>query len=341
MASQPNHSPARPGVSVVIPSYNLARFLAVAVDSVLRQEYSPVEIIVVDDGSTDPTREVVAAYGERVRYVHQLNAGVSAARNTGIAAARFPFVAFLDADDEWLPGMLSRIMATFARLPEAYGLVACGFRVMDKAGAELGRKMRADDSEGEVTASDLVLMNRFAADTVVVKRSVLERAGLFDTNLVSSEDRDLWIRIAQHSRIHRLSDPLVKVRTHVGSLSTHGDRMKRSMKQVLHKARHHEHLLQRKLFFWARAHAFLHYQTAWIYFNEHRYGAALRDMVWSILIWPLFFNPHRLHENYGFRTRSILAFFRAIIRRSCAGRQPLELGRSQQLRRRETLSTQS
>ncbi len=326
MAFQPHPSPDHPGVSVVIPSYNHALFLAGAVGSVLCQTYSPVEIIVVDDGSTDHTREVVAAYGERVRYIHKLNAGLAAARNTGIAASRFQFVAFLDADDEWLPDMLCRIMATFARLPEEYGLVACRYRWMDKAGAELSQKMRMDDSEGEVTSDDLVMMNRFAADTVVVKRSVLEQAGLFDTTLTSSEDRDMWIRVAQHGRIYRLSETLVRVRVHSGSMSTHGDRMKRNMKRVLQKVRQNDRRLQQNILFWARAHAFLHYQTAWIYYNEHRRGVAVREMMWSIFCWPVFLDPHSLLENHFFRVRSLLEFSRGAIRRSFAQRQQLKMG---------------
>lgn len=327
MAFQPHQGPDHPGVSVVIPSYNHARFLAVAIDSVLRQEYSPVEIIVVDDGSTDNTREVVAEYGDRVRYIHKLNAGLSAARNTGIAASRFNFVAFLDADDEWLRDMLRQIMAKFTQLPEDYVLVACRYRAMDEAGAELIQKARVADADGEVNVIDLLLMNRFAADTVVVKRSVLERAGLFDTNLTSSEDRDMWIRLAQLGRIYRLANTLVKVRVHPGSMSTHGDRMKRNMKRVLQKARKNDPRLRRNILLWARAHAFLHYQTAWIYYNEHRYGVAFQEMLHSIVLWPVFFNPHQLHENDCFRARSILEFSVGFIRQSCRWCQPLKNGR--------------
>lgn len=319
MAFQPHTTPDHPGVSVVIPSYNHAHFLAFAIDSVLRQEYSAVEIIVVDDGSTDHTREVVAAYGERVRYIHKLNAGLSAARNTGIAAASSQFLAFLDADDEWLPGMLNRITATFKRLPDEYGLVACCSTAMDKGGKELRGKLPWDESEREIMVTDLVLMNRFAADSVVVRRSVFGRVGLFDTQLTSSEDRDMWIRVAHHSRIYRLAEPLVRVRIHGGSMSTHGDRMKRNMKQVLHKARDHEHQLRWNPGFWLQAHAFLHYQTAWMYFNERRYAAAFRDIIWSMLLWPVFFNPRRLNENCLFRVRSFLQFSRDATRRNHPG----------------------
>src|SRR5438067_6268305 len=120
-----------PAVSVVIPAFNYARYLPLAIDSALNQTHANLEVIVVDDGSTDDTREVVGAYrDERVRYVHQENAGLSAARNTGIRNARFAFVGFLDADDEWLPDMLAAAMERFANLPERFAIIACGsFRV--------------------------------------------------------------------------------------------------------------------------------------------------------------------------------------------------------------------
>jgi len=92
-----------PLVTVVIPTYNYGRYICETVESALGQTYSPVEIIVVDDGSMDDTRERLATYGDRIRYIHQQNRGLSAARNTGIQAARGEFVALLDSDDLWLP----------------------------------------------------------------------------------------------------------------------------------------------------------------------------------------------------------------------------------------------
>src|SRR5690242_10687505 len=102
----PDARPA-PGVSVIIPAYNYARFLPQAIESALQQDYPEFEVLVVDDGSTDNTAEIAAVYSradKRVRYLHQKNAGLPAARNTGIQHARFDFIGFLDADDAWLPG---------------------------------------------------------------------------------------------------------------------------------------------------------------------------------------------------------------------------------------------
>src|SRR5688572_21390402 len=107
-----------PGVSVIIPAYNYANYLPLTLDSILQQDYPNIEIVIIDDGSTDNTREVVARYGPKVRYVYQKNAGLSAARNTGIKAAKTDYLAFIDADDEWHPTLISKMMSAFARLPD-------------------------------------------------------------------------------------------------------------------------------------------------------------------------------------------------------------------------------
>ena len=114
-----------PGVSVVIPAYNYAKFLPFAVESARSQDYPNFEVIVIDDGSKDDTAEVMKQYDAPVRYVYQENAGLSAARNSGIREAKHDFVVFLDADDEFMPGMLRKVMSKFATLEPDFGLVGC------------------------------------------------------------------------------------------------------------------------------------------------------------------------------------------------------------------------
>ncbi|MCK4819314.1 glycosyltransferase family 2 protein, partial [bacterium] len=109
---------AIPNVSVIIPTCNRAEYITQAIDSVLAQTYTDYEIIVVDDGSTDNTKEVMEPYMDRIRYIYQENAGVSAARNTGIKAAKGDWVAFLDSDDEWLPGKLAVQIRAVERHPQ-------------------------------------------------------------------------------------------------------------------------------------------------------------------------------------------------------------------------------
>ena len=116
-----------PTVSVIIPTYNRAHLLPRALESVLAQTFEDLEVLVVDDGSTDGTEAVVTGYDDRVRYLRQpQNAGVSAARNRGLREARGEFVAFLDSDDEWFPEKLARQVERFRELPDRVGLLYCG-----------------------------------------------------------------------------------------------------------------------------------------------------------------------------------------------------------------------
>lgn len=134
---------ASPTVSVVVPTYNYARFLGRALDSVLSQTAPPSEIIVVDDGSTDDTAKVLDAYAKYITALRLPNRGVSSARNAGISIASGGFVALLDSDDVWLPTKLERQLALYSRHPEC-GAIGCGVEVVDALGATLRRVAFAD-----------------------------------------------------------------------------------------------------------------------------------------------------------------------------------------------------
>jgi glycosyltransferase involved in cell wall biosynthesis len=300
-----------PGVTVVITAYNYAGLLAGAIRSVLVQDYPLVEIMVVDDGSTDNTRQVVEGFGERVRYLYQQNAGLSAARNTGIWAARHGFIAFLDADDEWHPGMLSAAMRAFSRLPQDFGLVACSCRKLIDAGIAHSRSRLSTHQAREIFRHDLILMNRFAADSVVVRRDVFEKSGYFDTELTSSEDRDMWIRLAEHGRIFFLPDVLVTVRVHAGSMSRNPERMKLNMSRVLLQARQsRSRAPSRNPFFWAKVWAIYHYQVAWMYMEAGLPVVACQEILRSWMCYPVFLKPGDLRENKLFRFWSLMHFLR-------------------------------
>lgn len=136
MASETQHftDDEVPGlVSVVIPSYNRAYIVGQAIESVLRQTYENVEVVVIDDGSTDDTERVVRAFDDRVRYIYQPNGGIAVARNSGIAAARGEFVAFLDSDDVWLPWKLEAQLAVLRQCPEI-GMIWTDMTAVDESG---------------------------------------------------------------------------------------------------------------------------------------------------------------------------------------------------------------
>lgn len=195
-----------PTISVVIPTYNRARFLPAAVASVRAQSYPCDEILIVDDGSSDDTAEVVAALGPGVRLIRQANAGPAAARNRGIDEARCDLVAFLDTDDRWLPGKLAAQVELFRREP-ALALACADMAIEDGAGVQLVESNFVQRGlQPEFAALNgrplpdaprrLLELNFVNTSTVVAKRQLLVELGGFDTRLRYGEDLELWLRIA-------------------------------------------------------------------------------------------------------------------------------------------------
>ena len=212
-----------PTVSVIVPTHNMGHFLGSALQSVLSQSYRDFEIIVVDDGSTDNTSEVLARYSldAIIRCLHQENRGPSAARNAGIKAARGRYIAFLDADDMWLPGKLDRQVAAMRQHPEAT-VVYCRFRYMDLHGNLL--PCSTDwvlERTRETLYEELMYRNVISGSdsAVLVRSSHLMEVGLFDEYLPTCEDQDLWRRLALRHQFCFLEDEvLVYIRRHPGSI---------------------------------------------------------------------------------------------------------------------------
>lgn len=188
-------SPNTPKVSIILPAYNHAHFLPQSIESALGQTDPDFEVIVVDDGSTDDTREVVSGYSDpRIRYLYQENRGLAAARNTGLRAARGEFVAFLDADDLFLPNKLELQTRYFSN-HKAAGLVAGGWKYIDADGKWIGEYWPWPHPP-ELNVYGW-LENCFVNPvSVLVRKQYVEQAGGFDENLKQVEDWDLWLRLA-------------------------------------------------------------------------------------------------------------------------------------------------
>lgn len=298
-------------VSVVIPAYNYAHYLPEAVDSVLSQTHPHVELIVVNDGSTDDTKAVLDSYGDRLVAVHQENQGLSAARNTGIRTASHDFVAFLDADDIWEPEKLACQMARFAELSDDYGLVACNRGIFDGAGgrqpeATTFRKVKQNDQE--IRVYDLLLRTRFSPSSVVARRACFDTCGFFDTSLRSSEDRDMWLRIAENWRLFWDERVLCYIRKHGDNMSANAPRMKRNMLKVLHAARQRNLSRAKAPLLWRRVFAFVHFQVAWMHYESGHRGKAVAELLLSWLRSPWLGNPQELDEVFLFRLRSLRLF---------------------------------
>jgi glycosyltransferase involved in cell wall biosynthesis len=205
-------------ISVIIPTYNGKKYIGEAINSVLCQTCTDYEIIVVDDGSTDNTKEIIDNNFPQVRYYYLPHRGVSRARNYGIQKARGEFIAFLDADDLWLPDKLEKQIGVFNADQELM-LVFTEHRFFDTNGireATFSKKERL--MKGDVV-KNIFLYSHVALPTVMVRKNVFQEIGYFEEDLNVAEDDNLWIRIALKFRIHLLDEVLVHCRMTVDSLS--------------------------------------------------------------------------------------------------------------------------
>lgn len=193
-------------ISVIIPTYNRAEWLTEAVESVLAQTWRDFELIVVDDGSTDDTAHRLAVYGDRLRYVQQANAGVSAARNHGIRLARGKWLAFLDSDDLWEPEKLAAQMAFFRENPNAH--ICQTEEIWIRRGQRVNPKRKHRKHSGWIFEHCLPLCI-VSPSAVMMARSLLDEVGLFDESLPACEDYDLWLRISKDEPIYLIDEPLI------------------------------------------------------------------------------------------------------------------------------------
>jgi glycosyltransferase involved in cell wall biosynthesis len=225
-------------VSVVIPAHNAAWCIERAVDSVLAQTTPPFELIVVNDGSTDGTKRVVEDYGDHLVLLNKPNGGPSSARNAGILQSQGEWIAFLDADDHWLPEKLERQVARIAAYP-SFGFCSTRTLVEGPEGEALGCwqcptvRTSALHSIFETTAAVAG-----SGSGVLARRDLLVEAGLFDETLQGLEDTDMWMRLAAISGYVCIDEPLTVISKRRDSRSGNLDGMRTSALMVMKKNRH-------------------------------------------------------------------------------------------------------
>jgi glycosyltransferase involved in cell wall biosynthesis len=225
-------------VSLIIATFNHARFLGEAIDSALAQTLGGVDVIVVDDGSTDDTPAVLARYAGRVRVLRQPNRGLAAARNTGLAAARGTYVSFLDADDVMAQTKLAAQLEVLERSP-AIGWTYCDVlietmatRATVTASERFGYGARALDGW---LFPELIHGNFIPAIAPMIRRTALDAAGGFDERLTSLEDWDMWLRLSLIAEARYTPAVLVTYRIRPGGLSEDRARMDKNRFRVLDK----------------------------------------------------------------------------------------------------------
>lgn len=275
-----------PAVSAVIPAYNAAWCVGRAIDSVLAQTFRDFELIVVDDGSTDRMGQVLAPYGACLRVLRKENGGLASARNAGIHAACGEFVAFLDADDSWLPEKLARQFSWMDAHPEA-AFCSTAARVVNPQGEEIG-EWRCSGCTGS-TLEAIFSTNAYVAGSasgVVARRQALLESGGFDERLRSLEDVDMWMRLAAMGGYHCIDEVLTVILKRPESMSRNLDEMRRAGIAVARKNRHllPEH---RQGAFWRHAYAGMLADYAKWEYREGRTGEALRHLAQVMMTSPL------------------------------------------------------
>jgi glycosyltransferase involved in cell wall biosynthesis len=271
-------------VTALIPTYNYGRFVTQAVESALAQTYRHIEIIVVDDGSSDDTRERLAPYSERIRYIYQDNQSVAAARNTGIQAARGNLIAFLDADDLWHPHKLELQMRYLADHPSVRLLAVD--RLADGAQHWPCLQDLTLLPARPITVEELVLRPHFAPSGVLVRKECFDTVGFFDSSLRNAEDYDMWIRIACRFPVVKLDVPLWWYRVHGANKSHVPARQEAAALRILEKNFAQNGPLSKRFSLKRKAYSYAAYAAAQNYSSRGLELAALARILRSFLLWP-------------------------------------------------------
>jgi glycosyltransferase involved in cell wall biosynthesis len=279
-------------VSVIIPTYNRAQLVRDAIDSVLAQTLRPAEIVVVEDGSAENNGEALRrAYGDAIRYHYKANGGLPAARNTGIGLSTQPLIAFLDDDDVWHLRKLELQVRCFERDPEL-GLL--GAEQFDWPAESFPAVPQADPAKFfyDVSWEALVIRTLIPVSSVVVRRNVLDRSGLFDETFKSSEDREFFLRVARVAKVGMLDTPLSGYRDTPGSMCKNPAGREEQMRRILTEIDRTNgwggrRLLRRK------AYSFMHHVCSDANARAGNHAGAVARTLKSLACYPL---PYRSDE---------------------------------------------
>jgi glycosyltransferase involved in cell wall biosynthesis len=218
-----------PTVDIITPAYNAAKYLPAAIESVETQTFGDWRILLVDDGSTDNTAEVIEPYlarlGPKLKYIRQANAGLPAARNAAIRNSDAEFLALLDADDVWLPNRLEDSLKCFENRPRV-GLSYGHISRIDQDGKILDTlDILQPNGEGMIAPYIYMRKVQLPCPTITFRRRCVDEVGTFDETMRATEDRDMWLRIALHNEVAVADKVLAYYRVSSDSMSTNPDRM--------------------------------------------------------------------------------------------------------------------
>ncbi|MGB9596142.1 MAG: glycosyltransferase family 2 protein [Candidatus Poribacteria bacterium] len=214
-----------PLVSVIIPVYNQEKYIKECIDSVINQSYANVEIIVVDDGSTDKTPDILRAYGDKIKYIRQENQGPSSAINNGIKSANGSLICWLGSDDLYMPNKIEHQVELLQR-EQSISIVYSDYITIDSYGNEIN-KVHILHPPQEKFARTMLIRNFINGSTVMMRRECLDKVGYYDESLRADPDGDMWFRLLKNGyKFGHISEPLVKYRLHQNNVSRDFDLMR-------------------------------------------------------------------------------------------------------------------
>jgi len=266
-------------VSVIIAAYNKASLTVKTVESVLNQTYKNIEIIVVDDGSTDNTRQLLIPYQDRIRYIHKKNGGACSARNMGIGLAEGEYIGLLDCDDLYLPEKIELSVNLLEEHPD-FGLVHSAAYFVDEKGRILRTFSHPRSRCMGWVAKDLLFRDFICNSTVVARKACFDKVGLFDETIFTPGDWDMWLRLAEEYKVGYINAPLVLYRASGSYILNHIEQMKKEELAVLEKTfKRNFHLSSRLQ---NKAKAKLHYRCALSYLLIGNFAKAKEELILSL-----------------------------------------------------------
>ncbi len=279
-----------PKVSVIIPTYNREQFIVRAINSVLSQIYRDFEIIIVDDGSTDHTKNILDQFNGKIKYIYQDNQGVSAARNRGIQESSGQYIAFLDSDDYWVPEKLTLQVDVLEKNPHI-GIVYARMPILNEKGEKVGLKPAR--ISGKNFKELMEVWGDLPTSTVMTRKECFNKAGMFDASLPPMEDIDMWIRISRFYDLYEIENKVLAY-YHRHSEQITADKVKvytgliKIYTKILKNFDDAPQLLMIKRIAQNR------YMLSRTYYDKKNYNEALMNLIEGLRLYPLigilFFN---------------------------------------------------
>jgi glycosyltransferase involved in cell wall biosynthesis len=278
-----------PKVSVIIPTYNRVEYIARAIDSVLNQTYQDFEIIVIDDGSTDQTKEKLIPYKDKIKYVYQENGGISEARNRGIQESTGKYLAFLDSDDWWLSEKLAEQVNILDTHPTV-GIVYSRMPIINEKGETIG--MKPSGVSGKNFKELIEVWGDLPTSTVMTRKECFDKTGLFDKFLPPMEDIDMWLRISRFYDLYEIEGKILACYfRHDTQVTANPIKVYEGLIKIYKKILNNYDDVPRQILL--KRIVEKHYLVSRVYYNQQMYTASLKNLWKAIsqdpLVGKLFF----------------------------------------------------